>query len=732
MPNNNPQLKCSKCGKKKVESKSSTLKAFFWLPLFTCSCPHKAHPGSMALRKTTLQRKKLDLEKVAEARLSCEQSLREGTIIGGNYQVIEKIGQGGMGLVLRVAHKNIGTHYALKVLSPELISEETWLRFQSEARIMGALSHPTFVKVYDLGLHNNVLPFYSMDLLQGISLESEIIERGFLSLHDTITIFMQVLEGLAYAHGHGVIHRDLKPSNFMLCWRDGVKNGAQLQVKILDFGIAKSGNKQSYDSQALTRVGDIFGSPCYMSPEQAMGEKVDARSDIYSIGCSIFETLTGYVPFDGGSSGEICQMHMLQEPPSLSEMMVNPTFPPSIEFVVRKCLAKRPSDRYQTVRELALDLQRIREGKDVLSYRRNTFIGSQTITGRAFDGLKISAVLLAVSALLLASYLFSSFPSFPDSGAALEPAAVDDSKQIKSSEAELGLADLSSGLSPQGAVAVLRTSESARLFGKEDRADCGLSSGRPIPVKKEYILWPADTRMHYLDRIKDLPVTGLQLAHIVSDTSGGNASDASLPGAMYAEPAAVKAYCSRVGQVLPISQLTIMDSDGVCKDLLHRFPHLNKLVLLSIELSQIASAADIAFLNEHLQCLEFMQMKREEPFAAALVNARKLRWLKWETPELSEKSINDLAAIKCLEVVDIRVGRISPTALHDLLSLPSLKRLSVNYRPGLLAELCSSVKPGRTLALTVCGIDSKAPALLAELKAYSGYKPHIVFNRARI
>ena len=710
------------------------LKAAFWLPLFSCSCPQKVAPSaSIAMRRTTLQRKKLDLEKVAEARLSCEESLREGSIIGGNYQVIEKIGQGGMGLVLRVAHKNIGTHYALKVLSPELISNETWLRFQSEARIMGALSHPTFVKVYDLGLHNNVLPFYSMDLLQGVSLESEIIERGFLSLHDTITIFMQVLEGLAYAHGHGVIHRDLKPSNIMLCCRDGVVNGAQLQVKILDFGIAKSGNKQSYDSQALTRVGDIFGSPCYMSPEQAMGEKVDARSDIYSIGCSIFETLTGYVPFDGGSSGEICQMHLSDEPPSLSEMMVDPSFPPSIELVVRKCLAKRPSDRYQTVRELALDLQRIRDGKDVFSYRKHTFIGGRTSTvAVAGNGLKVSAVLLAVSAILVALYLFSSFPSFSDSGSVLKPAAADASIQTKSGDSELGLADLSSGLSPQGAVAVLRNSESARLFGKEDRADCGLSSGRAIPVKKEYILWPADTRFHYLDRIKDLPVTGLQLAHIVSDTSGGTASDGSLAGAMYAEPAAVKAYCSKIGQVLPINQLTIMDSDGVCKDLLHRFPHLDKLVLLSIELRQIASAADIAFLNEHLQCLEFMQMKREEPFAAALVNARKLRRLKWETPELSQQSIKDLTAIKCLEAVDISVGKISPTALHDLLGLPALKKLTLNYRPGLLGELCSAVKPGRGLTLTICGIDGKAPALKAEMKALGGYKLHIVFARARI
>lgn len=272
-----------------------------------------------------------------------------------------------MGVVMTASHIVIGSQYAIKLLSPQLINDSSWQRFQSEARTMAALSHPTFVKVYDLGLHDNSLPFYAMDLLKGKSLETAIIEKGYLPLNDTINIFRQVLDGLAYAHRNGIIHRDLKPSNIFLCHNGQAAEGdGPLQVKILDFGIAKSNGKASLHEQSLTKnAEDVIGSPCYMSPEHCRGEEVDARSDIYSIGCALYETLTGFVPFEAATAFETLTMQEEYEPLPVSEINPECNLPQSIDLVVAKCLAKLTQNRYQTAKELALDLIRVQEGKDL-------------------------------------------------------------------------------------------------------------------------------------------------------------------------------------------------------------------------------------------------------------------------------------------------------------------------------------------------------------------------------
>lgn len=282
------------------------------------------------------------------------------TIIAGSFRIISIIGEGGSSVVYLVRHTTLSNQYALKVLSPDQLTERSWLRFQAEAKILSSLTHPTFVKVYDLGVHEQKFPFYSMDYLQGRTLEELLVSQGSMGLEAVIKIFLEVLDGLAYAHRNKIIHRDLKPDNIMLCTTDGVQT-----VKILDFGISKFEGSNS--QQKLTLAGDVFGSPSYMSPEQCAGEPADARSDIYSIGCSLFEALTGFVPFEGATAVDTALLHQEQTAPTLSAVS-GQVFPRTIEYVVSKCLKKNPSERYQLVKELALDLTRIQEGKDPLEY----------------------------------------------------------------------------------------------------------------------------------------------------------------------------------------------------------------------------------------------------------------------------------------------------------------------------------------------------------------------------
>ncbi len=349
------------------------------------------------------------------------RELPAGYLVGGVFKIVRPIGEGGMGVVYLAQHQSLGQQYALKVLSPDAVNEQNWLRFQAEAKILARLKHPTVVQVYDLGLHEKSIPFYSMDYLVGSTLEELLVEKGALPLSFAIEVFLAVLDGLSYAHGHNIIHRDIKPANIFVCSGGNPAERAKnkkLQVKILDFGISKLVDA-SAKTQQLTAVGEIFGSPFYMSPEQCRGDKVDGRSDIYSVGCSLFETLTGFVPFEGKTSLDITLLHEEADPPLLSDVnqSIAASLPDSIDTVIAKCLAKQPQDRYQSADQMALDLERVRDGKTVapgvvstLAQRR----GKKTYHLPVLLALSLTVVLLGCGGLYV--FLDSRYKSLQYSG----------------------------------------------------------------------------------------------------------------------------------------------------------------------------------------------------------------------------------------------------------------------------------------------------------------------------
>ncbi len=286
--------------------------------------------------------------------------IKTGTLIGGAYKLLSLLGKGGMGDVYRARHIVLGKDFAVKLLTGQELNNANWLRFQTEARVISRLDHKNIVKVYNLGLHENVLPFYAMDLLEGEPLDAVLQRLGPLSIEDCLPLYLQVLDGLHYAHRHGVVHRDIKPANIMLI----VDEGPIPIVKLLDFGIAKLSSLDNRFSQSLTAPGEIFGSPYYMSPEQCLGQKVDPRSDVYSVGCALFETLTGRPPFRGENSFKTICMHNSENPPSLKDA-TGIEFPAAMEHVVARCLKKKPEERYQSMKDMEVDLIRISQGKDL-------------------------------------------------------------------------------------------------------------------------------------------------------------------------------------------------------------------------------------------------------------------------------------------------------------------------------------------------------------------------------
>lgn len=317
---------------------------------------------------------------------SLSKKLSEGDFIFGRYEFIEVIGEGGMGVVYKARHPDLKRVYAIKLLHSHLAGINAASRFLQEARAASGLNHPNIITVHDYASDPEGRQYLVMDYLEGQDLAVRIAQTGGLSVNEAIDLFLQVSDGLAHAHKHGVVHRDLKPSNIMLCSNDH----GELVPKIVDFGLAKvvAGDgavEPAATGPALTRTGDVLGSPPYMSPEQCKGLALDARTDIYSLGCLMFEALTGRPPFSAASTMALVFKHMEESPPSLASAKPGIAFPSGLQSVVSKCLEKRRVDRYQTMEELQRALEAVRRGEHVTSPRqkRMLMIAGATVCGVA-------------------------------------------------------------------------------------------------------------------------------------------------------------------------------------------------------------------------------------------------------------------------------------------------------------------------------------------------------------
>ena len=296
-----------------------------------------------------------------------KHTLEVGSFIGGTYRVLDFIGQGGMGFVYKVEHLMMAKVLALKVLRSEQVSEEVWKRFRIEAQAIARLDHANVVRIYDMSQTEAGLPYYTMDLLVGESLADYLDEYYRLPVKEALPIFRQVCAGLAYAHDRGIIHRDIKPGNIMLL-SDGRENAPPV-VKIVDFGIAKLSSFDNGFGQGLTRPGEVFGSPLYMSPEQCSGQQLDHRTDMYSVGVTMFQALTGRPPLVGKTAIETTAMHQSVVPPAMAEVIdleedEEPiVFPAQLEEIVARLLAKSPADRYDSLADVASALLALERGE---------------------------------------------------------------------------------------------------------------------------------------------------------------------------------------------------------------------------------------------------------------------------------------------------------------------------------------------------------------------------------
>jgi serine/threonine protein kinase len=284
-----------------------------------------------------------------------------GRDIAGQFRIVERVGAGGMGSVYKAEQPDMNRFVAIKILHPKYVSRPDLVaRFRREARAMSHLTHPNTARVFLYGQLEDNACYIVMEHLSGMNLAQHVKAHGPFETARAINIMIQVCGALEEAHRAGIVHRDLKPENIFLCTQGGIQDFP----KVLDFGLAKVSEREMRPgSLILTQEGMVFGTPEFMSPEQAQGKTLDARSDIYSLACILYEMLTGKLPFEAKQAMDYITHHIQSPPLHLRDRMPAREFPAGLDEVLQRCLAKRPDDRPATAGDFALLLKEVMQGK---------------------------------------------------------------------------------------------------------------------------------------------------------------------------------------------------------------------------------------------------------------------------------------------------------------------------------------------------------------------------------
>lgn len=271
-----------------------------------------------------------------------------GKILGNRYEIVEKIGSGGMALVYKARCQLLNRYVAIKILRPEFTNDEEFInKFKRESQAAASLSHPNIVNIYDVGVEDNTY-YIVMECIDGKTLKEIIKEKGKLTPEETIDIATQIAEALNHAHINHIVHRDIKPHNIMVN-KDG-------RVKVADFGIARAAT-----ASTVTNTSNVIGSVHYFSPEQARGGFTDEKSDIYSLGVVMYEMATGRVPFEGESPISVALKHIQEE--IIKPSIIDESIPKNLETIIMKCVEKDQTLRYNNTQELLSDLKKVKNGE---------------------------------------------------------------------------------------------------------------------------------------------------------------------------------------------------------------------------------------------------------------------------------------------------------------------------------------------------------------------------------
>lgn len=278
-----------------------------------------------------------------------------GQILGTTYEILSVLGEGGNSRVYKARHIILERIVAIKVLHANQANDDIKIkRFLQESRAVSSLTHPNIVALFDFGLTDDSRPYFCMDFVEGTSLLETIEKEGLLKPERVVALFIQICDALAHAHKKGIIHRDIKPSNIILMQKEGGE-----VAKLVDFGIAKIIEKDRPESMQLTAEGMVCGSPIYMSPEQCTNQTLDFRTDVYSLGVSMYESLLGRPPFDGKDIVDVITKQLREAAVPLRVANAEAKIPEALDSIVLRSLSKSPADRFQSMLEVKVALEAV-------------------------------------------------------------------------------------------------------------------------------------------------------------------------------------------------------------------------------------------------------------------------------------------------------------------------------------------------------------------------------------
>lgn len=324
---------------------------------------------------------------------SSADALLPGSTFGDRFEIVDLLGEGGMGAVYKAKQRFTGQIVAIKMLH-NIGDQQSYRRFKQEGRAAGAVDHPNVAKVLDFGISDSGQPYLVLEYVEGTSLSTVLEQHIKLEQKRCLKLMIQICAALEAAHLKNIVHRDLKPSNIMIT----AHGTAAEQVKLVDFGIAKMLDPERKTGANLTMTGEVFGSPSYMSPEQCTGQALDARSDIYSVGCVMYEALTGATAFGGSNNVETMWKQLNEQPVPFKVACPSAKLSRHLETITFKCLAKDSAQRYASMRHLQQDLERVLNDQTPLN------LGKFVTTG-ALRRPNVTKQFITVSAMTTGAFL---------------------------------------------------------------------------------------------------------------------------------------------------------------------------------------------------------------------------------------------------------------------------------------------------------------------------------------
>ncbi|CAN5478190.1 hypothetical protein BH10CYA1_BH10CYA1_56740 [soil metagenome] len=582
--------------------------------------------------------------------------LAPGDVIAGQFQVLAKLGSGGMSRVYRCMDLFVERTVAVKVLfAGQTTNPRAINRFRREARAIAKLDHPNIVRLHSFNFDLSA-PYIVMESVDGITLAELIETNGPMEVEQVFRLAEQLCSALLYAHQNGVIHRDLKPSNIIIEHFDA----AGMQAKVLDFGIAKMLDDTT---PGATATGELFGTPSYMSPEQALGKPVDRRTDQYSLGCLLFECLTGTPPFVGSGQLSVLMQHVQSEAPSLDQSTFSGrVFPPQIQPVLDKMLAKFPSDRYDSLAEV---YENLTDGQSETDYVVESF---SNLIVKAESGLRITQTNLVV-----------------DAGPSIIPFWT-------------GIAVGASFLLViLAAIAAIYFSLTAPTLTTAESSHVGYNS-------TENLLGGIDVEKVFVGGLQHQIRQDRQRKElIVGDKMVNNQDLIALRGANSIESLNL-AYCEHIDDSgmaytwhLPLTNLNLKDtaiSDQACKGIAEHFPNLNLLSLQQTSITDQGLRPLVAL--KHLKFLDLKITEISKPgFYLSKMPSLQTLLLDGSNIEMSDLNISDLRRIsanatlvndsliavllrhKKLETISLNRTAITDNQLLRLASLKNLREINI-------------------------------------------------------